>query len=218
MGNQFENVMSQRTDEALEKIVNSPQGDYQSEAVKAVKQEIKKRQLVREKQSMYSDEQILEILNSSKKYQEYEWLMAEMEAMKRNIMPVKEENQTKERHWFVTLWLWLMILANCWILIANFIGTMRVVQVYQEEAGLLIKNMLSSMLVFALIIVFSIALLRWKKWGFWAFCALIPIALIWNIVTVIGLDIIILPVITVVVLLAILQIKKNGISCWKQLE
>ena len=77
--------MSKRTDEELTRIINSSQGDYQPEAVKAAEQEIKKRQFVVDKQSKYSDDQILEILNLRNNYPEYEVQAAEIEAKKRNI-------------------------------------------------------------------------------------------------------------------------------------
>lgn len=85
MKNQFEDAMSKRKDEDLQKIVSSQAGDYQPEAVKAAEQEIKKREFVRDKLSKYSDEQILEILKSRKNYQQFEIAAADEEANKRNL-------------------------------------------------------------------------------------------------------------------------------------
>jgi len=96
MNNKFEYAMSKRTDEELNKIISSPQGDYQQEAVEAAKQEIKKRQNIIEKLSKYSDEQILEILTSKSDYQEYEIEAAEIEVKKRkeNIEDNSAEQQS----------------------------------------------------------------------------------------------------------------------------
>jgi len=66
MKNQFEEAMAKRTDSELEKILNSQPGDYQSGAIEAAEQEIKKRKLIRDKFSKYSNEQVIEILKSEK--------------------------------------------------------------------------------------------------------------------------------------------------------
>jgi len=62
MKNNFEDVMSKRTDEELTKIIGSSLGDYQPEAVEAAEQEIKKRQsTIVETPSKYSDNQPVDI-------------------------------------------------------------------------------------------------------------------------------------------------------------
>lgn len=83
MKNQFEDAMSKRTDEDLQKIIGSQADHYHPEAVKAAEQEIKKREFFRDELSKYSDEQILEILISGKNYQQFE--IAAEEAKKRNL-------------------------------------------------------------------------------------------------------------------------------------
>ena len=93
MKNKFEDVMSKRTDEELKKIVSSPAGDYLPEAVKAAEQEIEKRQLIVERQSKYSDEQLSAILTSGNNYQEYEIQAAEIEAKKRKSNFGNEEEK-----------------------------------------------------------------------------------------------------------------------------
>ena len=85
MKNNFEDVMSKKTNEELARIISSPLGDYQIEAVKAAEQEINKRNIIVDEKSKYSDEQILDILKSSTNYQDFEVQAAEVEAEKRNI-------------------------------------------------------------------------------------------------------------------------------------
>ena len=85
MKNDFEKAMSKRTDEELNRIISSSSGDYQPEAVNAAVQEIKKRQLIVDNLTKYSDDQILEILTCRNNYPEYEIQAAEVEAKKRNI-------------------------------------------------------------------------------------------------------------------------------------
>lgn len=93
---------------------------------------------------------------------------------------------------------------------------------------------LCSLLSAILTIIFNILILRWRKIGFWCnmgssivFCVinLYLISLIQNDYSTIGLTvninygIAIIPVVTSsVILWAVLQIKKNGVSCWKQLK
>lgn len=47
--NKFLEAMSKRTDEQLQEVIDSPVGDYQSEAVEAAKREIEKRLLITHK-------------------------------------------------------------------------------------------------------------------------------------------------------------------------
>lgn len=89
MKNQFEDAMSKRSDEDLQKIVSSQTGDYQPEAVKAAEKEIRKREFINagylDKISKCTDEEILEILKSRNNYQEYQVAAADKEAKKRNL-------------------------------------------------------------------------------------------------------------------------------------
>jgi len=61
-------------------------------------------------------------------------------------------------------------------------------------------------------------LLKWQKWGFWGFCASAVIALIIDIVLGVNIGMAIAGVFSPLILWAILQITKDGVSCWKQLE
>lgn len=95
MKNQFEESMAKRTDAELEKILASQPGDYQSAAIEAAEQEIKKRKIIRDKFSKYSDEQIIEILKSGKNSQPFEVEVANEEAEKR-ILKFSLENEKVE--------------------------------------------------------------------------------------------------------------------------
>jgi hypothetical protein len=65
MNNEFETVMSKRTDAELLEVLNSPQGDYQPLALEAAKIELKKRNL--------SEEEIQSAENLIKHKQEIEY-------------------------------------------------------------------------------------------------------------------------------------------------
>lgn len=96
MKNQFEEAMAKRTDSELEKILNSQPGDYQSGAIEAAEQKIKKRKLIRDKFSKYSNEQVIEILKSEKNFQPFEVEVAREEAERRNLH-FEIENEKAEK-------------------------------------------------------------------------------------------------------------------------
>jgi len=136
---------------------------------------------------------------------------------------ITQENVEKERHGFVTFWLWFMIIAGIVGAIMNFINADTTATNLYFLTGKLINPAIIYVLgLLGLFNVgFSIALLNWKKWGFWAFCVSAVVALIINIS--IGLASI-MPVMVVggavslLILWAILQLKKDGVSCWSNLE
>ncbi len=74
-------------------------------------------------------------------------------------------------------------------------------------------------------VVGAILLLNWKKVGYWLFVGsasaclaiMIPFAVFGGVTTTV-LSSMLGAVLAPVVLWAILQIKKDGVSCWKQLE
>lgn len=154
---------------------------------------------------------------------------------------------TKERHGFVTFWLWLCIIA-CTISAPVSMIRMEKIKIGTcNDLSMLGINhdVVSSVesgfcylyIVMALEALFMIVgyakLLKWKKSGFWflvgtrVLSTIICTALYLYInKTIIVLTNVPLMVKTSVVgavfglgiLFAILQIRKNGVSCWKQLE
>jgi peptidoglycan/LPS O-acetylase OafA/YrhL len=74
---------------------------------------------------------------------------------------------SKERHWFLTLWLVLMLLANLAAAFTNFTGAAAMREAYPNAPGWSI----TVLGVLALLNVVGVAaLFLWKKWGFWLFC------------------------------------------------
>jgi pSer/pThr/pTyr-binding forkhead associated (FHA) protein len=175
---------------------------------------------------------------------------------------VKAELQQKQRHGFVTFWLWFMVASNIVGVILN--GVLSSQTIYRNidticrnitdypeafnldsdsvstfhDSAYLHTNMLLLTSVLAAIcsIIFIFLILKWKKVGFWCWAGG---SLIFGIINVIILNqlsndfsllnlsteisinnIIMFALIPlgILILWAILQIKKNGISCWKQLE
>lgn len=122
--------------------------------------------------------------------------------------------ETKQRHGFVSFWLWLLMIAN---------AVFAIIMVKVTPISNMIISLFFALLLPLLNIAGSILLLNWKKLGFWLILGapfyyfLIEIsgsASTIDALTNLGLNLILLPL----VLFAILQIKKNGMSCWKQLN
>lgn len=121
----------------------------------------------------------------------------------------------KERHGCVTAWLVFMIVANS-IAVITYLFARSVIQ----------KNLPAAIPSWAFIalgliaianIIFAVALLKWKKWGFQGFVFTSIIAAGVNLETgtsvlqtLIGLG-------GVIVLYAILRIRKDGVSAWDNL-
>ena len=122
--------------------------------------------------------------------------------------------ETKQRHGFVSFWLWLLMIAN---------AVFAIIMVKVTPISNMIISLFLALLLPLLNITGSILLLNWKKFGFWLILGapfyyfLIEISgsvSTIDALTNLGLNLILFPL----VLFAILQIKKNDESCWKQLK
>jgi len=67
-------------------------------------------------------------------------------------------------------------------------------------------------------LVASIMLFQWKKWAFWAFAGTSLIALVINLSLGLGIGSSLLGLLGIIILYAILQIKKGGVTAWENLE
>lgn len=145
---------------------------------------------------------------------------------------------TKKRHGFVTFWLWLMILANVGGAISQIMTAQYAIWQYATDENaqtfFYVKHGIVDYYSYALYFMIllslvnmagAIVLLNWRKLGYWLFVgsAAVCMALMISfgllggftyavIVSLVG------AIFGPVVLWAILQIKKNSISCWKLLE
>lgn len=159
--------------------------------------------------------------------------------------------QTKQRHGFVTFWLWLGIIGSVISIPVSIISGKNLTNLGYYgmqlinagvDLGPFNKTIQTHALIMIIVgavsgifmLVFYSNILHWKKNGFWGLVITAVIAAIINIIMMnfvkqdylsIGLMLNLNPIIQVVatplsllILWAILQIKKNGVSCWKQLE
>jgi len=126
--------------------------------------------------------------------------------------------EAKQRHWCLTAWLILMIVAYS---LAVLSGLITFIPGYSPLPPPVARRVLTLALVTTCFgianVVFSVALLRWRKWGFFG---LVGTSIL---VMIIGLTIgnhigrALLPVLWVVILYAVLQIGKEKRG-WTQLE
>ena len=122
----------------------------------------------------------------------------------------------KQRHGCVTTWLILVIILNSLIaLLYLFAGDI----IAQNFPGGISNSMLILLAVLGIAnVVFSVMLLNWKKIGFWGVILSSIVALVVNLSIGIGIAQSIVGLIGVVVLYGVLQIKKDNISAWENLD
>ena len=141
-------------------------------------------------------------------------------------------NQTeKQRHGFVSFWIWLNIVIDGFFSIF-FIATVydRLNLLFSSHPSVsdaigVVVGSCSPALVVICMVVSLIMILKWKKLGFTIYLIASIAALAFSIIALITTesypefwDIIIYSVISLVALYGVLQIKKNGVSCWTILE
>ena len=128
---------------------------------------------------------------------------------------MKEKNQLKKRHGFITFWLTLIIIGNSIMILINIFAPNLIVKSLHYPSQLI---MILYTLVAIINIVNAIMILKWKKWAFYSciFTALVG-ALLNSYVgstafaSLIGL-------ISIPFLYGILQLTKDNISAWDNLE
>jgi hypothetical protein len=125
-------------------------------------------------------------------------------------------NVPKQRHGCVTAWLILMIIANSlaalsYLFTGDFIA--------ENLPGGISNTML---ILLALLgignVIFSILLFKWKKIGFWGFLITGIAALIINLSIGISIGQSAFGIVGIAVLYGVLQIKKDDVTAWNNLE
>ena len=126
-----------------------------------------------------------------------------------------EENQvSKQRHFFVSFWLKFLILSNSIVIVMYLFGSKEFLSYLKQTNAEIIESIIVSFLSIILLIM----ILKWKKWAFWLYViiSLIKAGRYYQksdsiLILSLGIGMILL-------LYAILQIRKNDISAWKNLE
>jgi len=126
------------------------------------------------------------------------------------------ENLNKERHGCVTAWLVFMIVANSITAVLYLFAS----DLISEGLPNGISNSIILLLgVLGIVnIIFAILLLSWKKIGFWGFLFVSIVGLCINLSLGLGLGQSLLGLVGIAILFGILQIKKDDVSAWDNLE
>lgn len=122
----------------------------------------------------------------------------------------------RQRHWVVTVWLSIKIIANTSTALLYIFDTASITRNLPTNT----PNWMIVLLAFICIInlVFSILLLNWKKIGFWGLIPTSIIILIINLNIGVGVLPSLLGLSGVIILFGILKIKKDGVTTWECLE
>ena len=122
----------------------------------------------------------------------------------------------KQRHGCVTTWLILMIVLNSFTALLYIFGSD---SISKNIPGGISNTMTSLLVILGLLnVVFAFMLLRWKKIGFWGFILTSLVAFAVNLSIGQGAFQSLLGLIGIVILYGILQIKKDNVTAWANLE
>lgn len=130
-----------------------------------------------------------------------------------------EYNETelvKERHGCVTSWLVFMIVANSLIGLIYLLVPESISKEMEVKIPIYILTILG--LIAIANVVFSLALFKWKLWGFYGFIVSSLASFIINLL--IGTEVVqsVMGLIGIAFLYGVLQIKKDNISAWNFME
>ena len=124
--------------------------------------------------------------------------------------------ESKQRHGCATAWLIVMIIGNSLTatiyLFASELITENSVVPISDDMTLFMG------MVGILNLLFAVMLLQWKKWAFWGIAATTALTFATNLSLGLGVSSSILGFLGIIALYGILQIKKDGLSTWDNLE
>lgn len=128
----------------------------------------------------------------------------------------ENQNGAKQRHGCVTAWLVLMIIANSLTAMTYFFASEMVI----KKLSMDVSNSMIILLGIICIanVIFSVMLFQWKKLGFWGFVITSIGALIINVNIGLGIAQSLFGLVGIGILYGVLQIKKDNIPAWDNLE
>jgi hypothetical protein len=128
---------------------------------------------------------------------------------------ITENKQSKERHGCVSTWLIFIIIVNFITILTNIFAPKIV------EKGLNYPSQFIIILYTLLAvtnILCAIMILKWKKWAFWIFIITGVLGVILNLYIEVGLFTSLIGLLGIPILYFMLQIKKDNIAAWENLE
>ncbi|MFC5195367.1 hypothetical protein ACFPH8_08525 [Bizionia hallyeonensis] len=125
-------------------------------------------------------------------------------------------NTPKQRHGCVTAWLILMIVVNAITALSYLIAGDSVSESFPGS----VSNF--TLIILALLgianVIFAVLLFQWNKLGFWGFLSTSLVALLINLSIGIPIGQSLLGLLGIVILYAVLQIKREHVPAWDYLE
>jgi hypothetical protein len=129
---------------------------------------------------------------------------------------MENSNVKNQRHWFVSLWLILIVASN---ILMGFIYLIFSDEIFSYLVHGISKPMHSLLVLICILnVFFAVLLWEWRKWGFWGFLCSTVVMFLANIKLEVELYKALTGMLSIVVLYLVLQIKQDGISAWSQLE
>lgn len=122
----------------------------------------------------------------------------------------------KERHGCVTTWLILIIIVNSLTsLLYIFAGDL----VAENLTNGISDQMLTVLALLSIAnVIFAILIFRWKKIGFWGFVITSLLAMIINLNIGLGIFQSLIGLLGIAIAYGVLQISKDNVSAWENLE
>lgn len=180
-----------------------------------------------QQQKMYDDyialsnEKLFDYVNHAAKYSDSVIEVIKDILVERHVLEIEnpkihEDAPKKLRHGCVTAWLVIMIAANAIFSIAYLAAGEKVLIIVPQE----LRPLVAFILIIAgiLNIYFASLLLSWKKSGFTGLTVMSVIMFFVNLYMGLGFLTSITGLAGIFIFYIILQITKNGISAWEQLE
>ena len=131
--------------------------------------------------------------------------------------PINEnENVAKQRHGCVTAWLVLMIVGNSITAIIYLFASEMIIDYLPSDVSTPMIILLGILGIAN--IVFSVMLFQWKKLGFWGFIVTSIGSLIINLSIGLGIGQSLFGLIGIAIFYGILQIKKDNVPAWDNLD
>jgi hypothetical protein len=125
-------------------------------------------------------------------------------------------NSPKQRHGCVTAWLILMIIANSLIAIVYLFASEKITDNLPGDVSPSLIILLG--IIGVANVFFASLLYQWKKWGFWGFIVTSIGALIINLSIGANIAQSLFGLVGIGILYGILQIKKDNVTAWENLE
>jgi len=126
----------------------------------------------------------------------------------------------KERHGCVTVWLVFMIIGDAIMAAIYFFFWGQLMDMIPEESLDQMPDVSSTIMgvLVVLNLIFAVLMLTWKKIGFWGVAATTVLSTVLNISGGMDATQAVKGLFWVILLFGILQIPKNDVSAWKNME